>query len=113
MSVYKPLTRLEGERYLAVVYIAGDYRMGIEAIKTWCDEHLDCWSVEPVDYVFTDGHETGLKATRIHYPRFPDETPEQIQERAEELAEYLLQALHHGGAAEVLVSYPPSAEQGA
>ena len=94
MSVYTPIQHVHGRLYKAVVYIAGDYRMGLEAIKTWCDAHSDCWSEEPVDYVYTGGCEAGLKATRIHYPRFPEDSAANIQDLAEKMGEYLLVALH-------------------
>lgn len=77
----------------ATIYIAGDYNMALEALRTHCDEIGDCWAVEPVDFIYTGGQEAGVRLTRINYPRFP-RSPEELQELAEKVVEWMLLQLH-------------------
>ena len=77
----------------ATIYIAGDYHMAVEALRVHCNEVGDCWSVEPMDFIYTGGQEAGVRLTRIDYPRFPM-PPEELQELAEKVAEWMLLQLH-------------------
>ena len=76
------------------IYIAGDYGMALEALRKWCSEDRDCWSVQRIDYVYTGGQEAGVKLTRIDYPRFPMVTGKELHDRGMGMAHYMLQELH-------------------
>jgi hypothetical protein len=69
------------------IWIAGDYQDAIRLTKEFCEEGA-CFSVAPVDYVYTGGMESGVCVTRINYPRFPASS-EQIREQVGRLAEHL------------------------
>ena len=69
------------------IWIAGDYADAVRAVKEFCAEGA-CFTVSPVEYVYTGGSESGVCVTRINYPRFPDE-PEVIREQVFRLANHL------------------------
>lgn len=54
------------------------YEELIDICKEYCDEVGLCVSIEKIDYVYTDGNESGAKVTLINYPRFPKEDKEII-----------------------------------
>lgn len=78
----------------ATIYIAGDYAQAQEAIRAWCTQRGDCWSLERCDYIYTGGQEAGVRATRIEYARHPTSSDEELQHHAEDMAEYLMLKLH-------------------
>lgn len=51
-----------------------------------------CVTVEPVDYVYTGGAESGVRIGFINYPRFPSPA-DKLRERAEALAMLLMDRL--------------------
>ncbi len=77
----------------ATIYIAGNYEQAMGALRAHCSEVGDCWAVEPVDFIYTGGLESGVRLTRIDYPRFPM-SPDELQDHAEYIARRLLFALH-------------------
>lgn len=87
-------TRLRSRPETATVYIAGDYDQAMEAIRSWCTEKGDCWAVTRCEYVYTGGQEAGVQVTRIEYPRFPTRSGIDLQNHAEEMAEFLMLRLH-------------------
>lgn len=73
------------------IWIAGDYQDALRALKEFCEDGA-CFSVMPVDYVYTGGCEAGVCVTRINYPRFPASEAE-IHAQMLRLAESLRAAL--------------------
>lgn len=69
------------------IWIAGDYQDALRAIREFCEDGA-CFAVQPVDYVYTGGMESGVCVTRINYPRFPADD-EKISEQMNRLAEHL------------------------
>lgn len=69
------------------VWIAGDYQTALQALREFCEEGA-CFSVTPVDYVYTGGMESGVCVTRINYPRFLAQR-EDILAQVKRLAEHL------------------------
>lgn len=76
------------------IWVAGDYDDAIRACRAFTMRGL-CVSVQPVDYVYTQGMESGVCVTLINYPRFP-QPPAQIKATAEELAAFLCDELCQG-----------------
>lgn len=54
-----------------------------------------CVAIQPVDYVYTMGAESGVCVTLINYPRFPD-TLERLERKAIELGQQLCADLSQG-----------------
>lgn len=70
--------------YWVWIYIAGDVR----EIKNICHEYCEvglCVTVEPLDFVYTGGEQSGARIGLINYPRFPS-PKENIWTHAMELA---------------------------
>ncbi len=69
------------------IYIAGDLATAKQVIREFCQSGA-CVHVEPVDFIYTGGEESGMKIGFINYPRFPS-TKAAIFLAASELAERL------------------------
>jgi hypothetical protein len=78
--------------YTAQIYIGGDLQTAREFCREFTFEVGECVTVEPVEFIFTGGAETGVRIGFINYPRFP-RTPGEIFTRASQLAEILLHAM--------------------
>lgn len=52
------------------IFIAGDIAQAKQVCREFCMEGL-CVTVEPVDFIYTGGQETGVRVGLINYPRFP------------------------------------------
>lgn len=53
------------------IYMAGDIRQAKQVCREYCFEVGLCVHVEPVDFIYTGGEESGFKIGIINYPRFP------------------------------------------
>lgn len=97
------MTDKEPETVIVVTYTANIY-LGfleldtgvvhvIQEARKICQEYVDeiglCVTIEPVEYVYTEGKERGCRIGLINYPRFPT-CEESLRERAFELAELLM-----------------------
>ena len=80
--------------FTAEIYMAGDYTLAKQVVREYCLTGF-CVSLEKVDYIYTMGGESGFVARVINYPRFP-RSPDEIKEKALELAEKLVIDLHQG-----------------
>jgi hypothetical protein len=94
------MNRTEAPTAVVSIYIAGD----LDTARTVCREHCLavglCVTLEPVEYVYTGGLETGVRVGLINYPRFPTE-PAEIMAKAEALALLLIERLHQHSASVV------------
>lgn len=75
--------------YPVAIYIAGDIATAKQTCRQWCMERGDCVTIEPLDYIYTGGMETGVRVRWINYPKFP-RSPGEILTRAKALAELLM-----------------------
>lgn len=82
------------ESYTCKIWIAGDYADACRIVRQFCEAGA-CFAVQPADYVYTMGQESGVCVTRINYPRFPA-TPKDILDQCKELAQALIAGLHQG-----------------
>jgi hypothetical protein len=74
------------------IFIAGDIAQAKQVCREWCMEVGACVTVEPVDYIYTGGEESGVRIGFINYPRFPSDEAT-IFNRAAALADRLMQRL--------------------
>lgn len=78
--------------YQVTVFIAGELRLAKMACRRFCDEMGECVTVEPTDYIYTGGQESGVRIGFINYGRFP-RSRKVIFSQARALARWLLLAL--------------------
>jgi len=83
---------LEVESYTVTIYIAGNYDDAVRACKTHVVKGF-CVSIQPTDYAYTGGFESGVAVTLINYPRFPT-APAAIVKEAKMLAVWLMSSLY-------------------
>jgi hypothetical protein len=76
------------------VWIAGDAADARRACREFTLRGL-CVAIQPVDYIFTMGAESGVCVTLINYPRFPASAGD-VEAKAIELGHHLCEALHQG-----------------
>lgn len=53
------------------IFMAGDLAQAKQVCREYCFAFGLCVTVEPVDFVYTGGEETGFRVGLINYPRFP------------------------------------------
>lgn len=74
------------------IYIAGDLEEARRVCRAWCFEIGGCVTIEPVEFVYTGGAETGVRVGFINYPRFPTEE-DAMMNRAISLGTLLMEKL--------------------
>lgn len=82
------MTQKTAETIRFDIFIAGDLAAAKQVCREYCLSVGLCVTVEPVDYVYTGGTETGVKIGLINYPRFPS-TEEKLLDTAIGLAHFL------------------------
>ncbi|MGN8022889.1 hypothetical protein ACTJJ7_19475 [Phyllobacterium sp. 22229] len=53
------------------IFMAGDIAQAKQVCREHCFEVGLCVTIEPVDYIYTGGEESGFRVGLINYPRFP------------------------------------------
>lgn len=76
------------------IWIAGDHAIALQACRRFSLRGL-CVAVQPVDYIYTMGAESGVCVTLINYPRLPADIA-QIEQTAINLGNYLCAELVQG-----------------
>lgn len=74
------------------IFLAGDFGQAKQVCREYCFEVGLCVTVEPADFIYTGGEESGVRVGLINYPRFPT-TEEALREHASELATFLMRRL--------------------
>lgn len=74
--------------FTAQIYIAGDIDATRTALRRYTLDVGLCVTLEPVEFVYTGGLETGVRVGLINYPRFP-KSPLKLASEAKRLASYL------------------------
>lgn len=74
------------------IFIAGDVAQAKQVCREFCMAEGACVTVEPVDYIYTGGEETGVRVGFINYPRFPTDA-DSLLKRAGRLADKLMERL--------------------
>ena len=83
---------MKTETYTAHIYIGGDLDAARQVCRQYAYEIGECVTVEPVEFIYKGGAETGVRVGFINYPRFPS-SPAVIFAKATDLAKQLLIAL--------------------
>lgn len=94
------------------IWMAGDYQQAKQVIRETCSKEGACFSISPMDYIYSGGEETGFCVTAINYPRFPID-PETLTRSVRALAVRLMTHLNqssytieqYGGAESVTEFY--------
>ncbi len=73
------------------LWIAGDYDDAVRVVREFCQEGA-CFAVQPTDYVYTGGMESGVCVTLINYPRFPSGSGD-LRDKITRLADLLKERL--------------------
>lgn len=71
------------------IFMAGDLAQAKQVCREFCFDVGLCVTIEPIDFIYTGGEESGFRVGLINYPRFPS-TDADIWDRASELAEILM-----------------------
>lgn len=64
------ITEKRSPSYVFEIYIAGDIHDAKRALVKIASQQGACWSVEPVEYIYSGGRELGCVIRYINYPRF-------------------------------------------
>lgn len=79
--------------YQIKLYVAGPIDVAKQILRGECLREGLCVTIEPTDFIYTGGEETGYVVGLLNYPRFPG-TPQQLWERARHIAELLVGGTH-------------------
>jgi hypothetical protein len=90
------MNRTEALTYTASIYIGGSFAEAQRICRRACEVGL-CVTIEPVEFIYTRGQESGVRVGLINYPRFPAE-PAEIFAKAEALARELIDGLYQSSA---------------
>lgn len=74
--------------YWVYIYIGGDINVIRDKCRKYCMVGL-CVTVEPLEFIYTGGSETGARIGLLNYPRFPN-SDEVIKNHAIDLANQIL-----------------------
>jgi hypothetical protein len=77
------------------IYMAGDIAQAKQICREYCfnADGNACVHIEPVDFIYKGGEESGFKIGFIHYPKYPsNETT--LREVANALAQKLMKRLY-------------------
>ena len=77
------------ETWVVKIYLSGPISVAEQVCREECLRKGLCVTIEPTLYIYTGGEERGFVVGLLNYPRFPT-SPEDIAERAEDLAIKLL-----------------------
>ncbi len=83
-------TWISVETFWARIYLAGSIDVARQVCMEECFREGLCVTVEPCDYIYTGGQESGYVVGLINYPRFPS-SPDEITRRAKNLAVSLME----------------------
>jgi hypothetical protein len=75
------------------IFMAGDIAVAKQICRQYCYAVGLCVHIEPIDYIYTGGEESGFRVGLINYPRFISNAV-QLRNHAKTLAGVLLKELH-------------------
>jgi hypothetical protein len=87
------LTVKKEQTFQSAIYISANLHTVQDVCAEFCKKNPSCVTVEPVDFIFCGGAQSGFRVKFINYPRFPSSV-DQIKQKAESLALNLLIASH-------------------
>ncbi len=74
------------------IYMAGDIAQAKQVCREYCFSVGLCVHIEPVDYIYTGGEESGFKVGLLNYPRFPSDGGS-LKHHADMLGDMLMKRL--------------------
>lgn len=83
------------ETYWCNIYIAEPIEVAKQIIRKYCKEVGLCVTIQPADYIYTMGEESGYCVGLINYPRFPKDASF-IFNTATKLGQLLLNETYQG-----------------
>jgi hypothetical protein len=88
-----PIKSTTAKTAVVEIFMAGPIEQAKNYLSSQAAKYGACWSIEPVEFIYTGGRESGFVVRSINYPRFPKVEDELMLESAT-LAEGLLLDLH-------------------
>lgn len=85
------MTEVKVPTFIAQIYMAGDIAHARQILQRYVMVGA-CVTIEPVDYIFTGGAESGFRVRLINYPRFP-RCADALRIEARVIADLLLKEL--------------------
>lgn len=79
--------------YWVRIYMAGDIETAKQVLRKEMFRIPRCVNIHPTQYIYTGGEESGFVIELISYPRFQNENPKKILQRAFELEKILREEL--------------------
>jgi hypothetical protein len=95
MNPFAELQECRAPTVVFEIYTAGDVNDAKRALTKLASQQGACWSVEPTEYIYSGGRETGVVVRSINYPRFAKNT-DQLEQEAVNTAKYLIAELGQG-----------------
>lgn len=86
------IKRIYAPTHSADIYIAGNVTVADEICRQFCYVHGFCVTLEPIQFIYKGGDETGIRVGVKNYPRFP-RTENELLVEAERLARKLMDGL--------------------
>lgn len=83
--------------YRIALYLSGPIEIAKQALRAECLREGLCVTIEPTNFIYTGGEESGFVVGLLNYPRFPS-PPEKLIERARGVMHTLLVATHQHSA---------------
>jgi hypothetical protein len=93
MIAHNPITSTSAPTVTVEIYIGGTLERCAEVLAERAAIVGACWSIEPIEFVYSGGRESGVVVRSINYPRFPSD-PEALMRDACDLARHLILNLH-------------------
>lgn len=82
-------TRVSPTHY-ATIHLAGDIQIAKQVCREYCINVGLCVTIEPQEFIYAGGQETGYRVGLLNYPRFPS-TSDALIETARELSLRLME----------------------
>jgi hypothetical protein len=83
--------------YWARIYMSGPIEQAKQCLRAECLREGLCVTIEPTDFIYTGGEESGFVVGLVNYPRFPS-SKEAIGARAMTIIDALLMSTHQHSA---------------
>ena len=80
------------ETFTAQIYMAGEIDTARAVLRSYVNVIGLCVTLEPVEFIYTGGLETGIRVGLINYPKYP-KVPLDIRAQALDLARWLREQL--------------------
>ncbi len=80
------MMRKTKDSFSVKIYLAGDIDVIKQACRQFCLERPTCVTVSETSFIYNGGEELGVVIGLVNYPRFDDNDPDLIMDKAIDLA---------------------------